>query len=163
MKQINKIGNLNVTQFTNANLIVYKTIEIEASPEQIFKIVSDHSIFSKWMPMVKHVAVLDNTNAIGNDGVGCERICTFGSDKIREKVLYVEKNKVFAYQASDTPMFKNHLAVVEIINKGYNKSQVNYYVYFSPIGIKGFMMKNMMLPMVLKRALKNLKIVVAFE
>jgi hypothetical protein len=154
MKQISKIGNLVVKDYTKEKLIVHKTQRINASPEAIWKIVSDHTVFSDWMPMVSNVDV-DDTYA-GINGNGCERVCTFGKDKIKEKVVHIEENEIFAYKAEDTPMFKNHLAVVKISRNVKNSSIVDYYVFFKPIGMKGFMMKNMMLPMVLKKALKNL-------
>lgn len=154
MKQINKIGNLRITDFTSANLIVHKSLKINASSEKIWEVVSDHTAFSKWMPMVSRVEV--NDAFADENGNGCERVCTFGKDKIQEKVIHIEKNNVFGYQAEDTPMFKNHLGVVEISKKG-QKTVVDYYVFFNPVGMKGFMMKNIMLPIVLKKALKNLE------
>ena len=142
-----------IQEFTPEHLIVHKSLTIEAVPEKIWATISNHHVFSKWMPMVSRVEVND-AHALG-DGTGCERTCTFGSDKIQEKVIHVEKNKVFGYCAEDTSMFKNHLAVIEISRQGLH-STVNYYVFFKPLGMKGFMMKNLMLPMVLTRALKNL-------
>lgn len=155
MKGIFKIGNLVVKDYTKENLIVHKTQKYDASTEEIWNVLIDHSVFSNWMPMVSNVDINDtNTDA---NGKGCERVCTFGSDKIKETVIHIEKNEVFAYTAEDTAMFKNHLAVAKITKTGSNTSMVDYYVFFKPVGIKGFMMKNIMLPMVLKKALKNLK------
>lgn len=147
-----RIGNLDVSEYTNANLIVYKSQSIAAPPEKIWKIVSNHSLLPKWLPMVNNVDVLND-----KPGVGGERVCTLGKDTIREKVVHVEKNRVIAIHAADTPMFTHHLSVIEIIDQGTGVCRVNFSVFFDPHGLKGFLMKNMMLPMVTQKALKNLK------
>jgi len=159
MKQVGKIGNLVVKNYTRENLIVHKTKAVKAPAELVWKIVSNHAIFSKWMPMVSNV---DTNDAFAdNDGNGCQRVCTFGKDKIKETVIHIEENKIFGYSAEDTAMFKNHLAVVKITGVGYSHSFIEYFVFFKPLGMKGFMMKYIMLPRVLKKALKNLSKLVA--
>jgi len=154
MKETRKIGNLFVGDYTIERLVVHQSRAINARPEKIWETVSNHHVFSSWMPMVSSVEVNDTLS--DSEGRGCERICTFGSDKIMEKVVHVEKSKVLGYCAENTSMFENHLAVIEISWNGIY-STVNYYVFFRPLGMKGFMMKHVMLPMVLKKALKNLK------
>jgi len=47
-------------------------------------------------------------------GVGCEWVCSFRKDEIKQTVVHIEKKQNFCLQATDTEMFKNRLAVVEI-------------------------------------------------
>lgn len=154
MKSKTMISNLKLSDYTTAELQAFKSLRIKATPEKLWETIGDHASIPEWVPMIKHVDVI-TTNADEN-GVGCERVCTFGGDKVYETVLYIEKNRLMAYKAADSEDISNHLGVIEIVQDG-EYSIVNWYQYFDASkGMKGFMMKNIMMPRILKKALKNL-------
>ena len=152
-KSKNEIGPVRVSQFTTADLQAFKSYRIKATPEKLWETIGDHESIPEWVPMVKHVRV--NNSKADDAGVGCERVCTFGGSELTEKVVYQEDGRIMAYSAADNRMASNHLGVIEIIQEG-EYSVVNWYQYFDPRGMKGFMMKNMM-GGTLKKALKNLE------
>lgn len=88
MKHIAKVSGLIVSTFTSAKLMVDQSIEIQASPEKVWSVLSDQSIAAEWLPSVKKLESFDASKA-NADGVGVERIVVYGTgDKIKETVVY---------------------------------------------------------------------------
>ena len=156
MIHIASVGGLNVSTFTDAKLIVKQSIEINALPEKIWGIISDQSLASEWLPSVKKLESFDVSKANVN-GVGTERIVVYGSgDKIKETVVYAERNKILAYQASFPSMVKDHLSIIEITGNDFNMSTLHFYAYFTPIHWSGYLMKFGVYGNIIKSSLKKL-------
>ena len=153
---INKIGDLSIANFTDARLMVERSVAIEAAPEKIWQVMNDQSMVAKWMPSIKRLESVNTDNA-DDDGVGTERIAVYGSgDKIKETVVYAEKNKVLAYQAAFPSMVKDHLSVIEIKANGANSSTVCLYAFFTPTEFTGYLMKYGVYALIVKSSLKKL-------
>jgi len=148
---------LRASKHTSAPLAVHKSVTIKAPAERIWKTVEDHRAYATWMPMVKDIEVFHEDESEAGDDVGTVREFKFGPDKIQETMLEVQPNRLLAYHAADTLMFKEHLAAVEIIPQQDGDNYVSYSVYFVPQNLKGRLMRRMILPMMLKKSLKNLK------
>jgi len=127
------------------------------SPENVWNIVADHQGMTTWMPMISHVEIT-NKGSEEKLGLNCERECKFGPDLLKEKIVHWDEPYGYAYMIADgsVPFASGHLGFIEIKPKEYG-SEVVWYQYFRPKGFKGWMMKNFMMPWVMKKALKNLK------
>jgi len=156
MKQITKVSDLVIANFTSAKLMVNQSIEISATPEKIWGVISDQSIAAEWLPSVKKLESFDTSKA-NADGVGTERIVVYGSgDKIKETVVYAERNKILAYQIAFPSMVKNHLSIIEIKKSGTASSTVRLYAFFTPTEWTGYLMKFGVYANIVKASLKKL-------
>lgn len=147
---------LNVRKWTDAPQQLSITREIKASPEKIWSTLSDHQGMTQWMPMIKNVDLI-KADDNGEWGEGCERHCQFGPDLLKEKIVHWDADHSYAYMISDNHMVKGHLGHFTIEQKsGYCLVTWDQYFYPQGIAVKKWMMKNVMMPNVMKRALKNL-------
>ena len=148
----------NPKQFTNAPLQMQITRKIDLPAEKIWAILSDHKGMTDWMPMIKSVKITQN-DPQGGEGEGCQRVCEFGGDTLYEDIVHWDPPHGYAYMIQDNHMVNNHLGYVEIEAIDEERSKVSWYQYFVPQGnaFKKFMMKNLMMPNVLKKGLKNLE------
>ena len=112
---------------------------------------------TQWVPMIKDVhLVKPDTN--GNWKEGCERHCQFGADLLEEKIVHWDEPYGYAYTISDMHLVKNHVGYIALKEK-LDGTLLTWTQYFHPNGnfIKKWMAKNIMLPYVMKKALKNLE------
>lgn len=147
---------LNVSKFTHAPQQVQKTKLVDAAIEDVWQVVADHQGMTQWMPMIKHVDLVQ-ANEAGEWGEGCERHCQFGSDLLEEKIVYWDPPHGYAYMIGDMHLVKDHLAHIEL-KPTLNGTQVTWTQYFQPNGnfVKRLMAKNVMIPSVMTKALNNL-------
>ncbi|MFD2563773.1 SRPBCC family protein [Aquimarina rubra] len=148
---------LNAIQFTNAPKQIQKQRFINASIDKVWEIVSDHKGMTVWMPMIKEVDLI-KANSVGEWGEGSERNCQFGSDLLEEKIVHWDPPYGYAYMIADMHIVKNHLGYFKLVEK-MEGTEVIWTQYYHPNGnmIKKWMAKNIMLPSVMKKALKNLE------
>ncbi len=157
MKHITKVGSLTITDFTNAKLMVNQPVEINTSPEKIWAILSDQSIACEWMPSIKELESFDTSKADA-DGVGTERIAVYGTgDKIKETVVYAERNKILAYRVEFPYMVKDHLSIIEITANGQDSCAVRLYSFFTPTDFTGYLMQYGVYAVIVKSSLKKLR------
>lgn len=156
MKHISKISNLSVASFTPAQLMADQSVEIQAAPEKIWRVLSDQTRVAEWLPSVKKLESFDTSKA-NADGVGAERIVVYGSgNRIKETVVYAERNKILAYQIAFPSMVKDHLTVIEIKESGRGASSVRLYTFFTPTEWTGYLMKYGVYAGIVKGSLKKL-------
>ncbi|MBI5053515.1 MAG: SRPBCC family protein [Chloroflexi bacterium] len=156
MKQITKVSNLIVADFTNARLMVDQSVDISATPEKIWRVINNQSIAEEWLPSVKKLESFDTSKA-NADGVGVERIAVYGTgDKIKETVVYAEKNKILAYRVAFPYMVKDHLSIIEIKENGLNSSTVHLYAFFTPTDFTGYLMQFGVYASIVKSSLRKL-------
>lgn len=148
---------LNVKSFTNAPRQIKVTRMVHAPIESVWKVVADHQGMTQWMPMIKRVNLI-KPDKEGTWGEGCERHCQFGTDLLQEKIVHWDPPYGYAYSIADMHIVKNHLGHIELTEK-LDGTLVSWTQYFEPQGnpIKKWMAKNIMLPQVMKKALKNLE------
>lgn len=148
---------LNVTKFTDAPQQLQFSKKINAPITDVWKIVSDHKGMTQWVPMIKHVDLVVPDKQ-GVWGEGCERHCQFGGDVLEEKIVHWDPPYAYAYRISDMHIVKDHLGHIGLSEK-LEGTLVTWTQYFIPQGnfVKKWMAKNVMLPFVMKKALKNLE------
>ena len=148
---------LNIRKFTDAPKQMVISKWIKAPLQDVWEVVSDHEGMTQWIPMIKQVDLVE-ANAAGEWGEGCERHCKFGTDLLKEKIVHWDPPFGYAYMIGDMHLVKNHLGhfKLEETNGG---TLVTWTQYFYPNGnaIKRWMAKNIMLPSVMKKGLKNLQ------
>lgn len=147
---------LDVRKYTDAPHQISITRNIRAKPEDIWRTLSDHQGMTQWMPMIKQVDLV-KADENGAWEEGSERHCQFGPDLLKEKIVHWNAPTSYAYMIADNHIVKSHLGHFTITDKG-NYCIVTWDQYFYPQGfaVKKWMMKNFMLPNVMKKALKNL-------
>ncbi|SEK70177.1 Polyketide cyclase / dehydrase and lipid transport [Aquimarina amphilecti] len=148
---------LNVNQFTNAPKQLEIRRFINAPIDRVWDVISDHKAMTSWMPMIKDVDLI-KADSKGTWEEGCERNCQFGPDLLEEKIVHWDPPYGYAYMISDMHIVKNHLGYFKLIEK-MEGTEVVWTQYYDPNGniIKKWMAKNVMLPSVMKKALKNLQ------
>ncbi len=147
---------MNIKNFTNAPEQLRVSKFIAAPITDIWKIVSDHEGMTGWMPMISKVELVQ-PNAEQKWEEGSERHCQFGPDLLQERIVYWNPPYAYAYSIADMHIVKDHIGVFQLAEKN-NGTQVTWIQYFNPNGIapKRWMAKKVMLPFVMKKALKNL-------
>ncbi len=147
----------NVTQFTEAPQQLQFSRIVNAPIREVWKIISDHQGMTQWMPMIKHVDLVIPDKKGGWEE-GCERHCQFGGDVLKEKIAYWNPPYGYAYMIEDMHIVKDHVGHIELTEK-LEGTLVTWSQYFYPQGnfAKKWMAKNVMLPFVMKKALKNLE------
>ena len=148
--------NFNPRQFTSAPQQIRKKSFIDAPIEEVWAIVADHQGMTEWMPMISQVNLVEANDA-GEWGEGCERHCQFGPDTLKEKIVHWNPPYGYAYAISDMHLVRDHVGYMQLIPVGEG-TEVIWTQYFHPNGnlLKNFMAKNIMLPTVMARGLKNL-------
>jgi len=148
----------NSNDYTNAPKQLEVSRIIHASINAVWKVVSNHKGMTQWMPMIKHVELVKEDDQ-GAWGEGCERHCQFGSDLLKEKIVYWNPPYGYAYMIADMHIVKNHIGYINL-EETNEVTLITWTQFFNPNGnfAKKWMAKNVMLPFVMKKALKNLEI-----
>jgi len=130
---------------------------VSAPIQEVWKVVADHQGMTQWMPMISHVHLV-KSDTEGNWGEGCERHCQFGADLLQEKIAYWNPPFGYAYQIADMHLVKDHVGHIALHEKPQG-TLVTWRQYFHPNGsaAKRWMAKNVMMPYVMKKALRNLE------
>ncbi len=144
-------------EFTKAPKQMQFSRLVKAPIEEVWAVVADHQGMTQWMPMIKHVELIKPDDK-GTWGEGCERHCTFGSDLLEEKIVFWDAPYGYAYRIADMHIVKDHLGHIQLLEK-LDGTLVTWTQYYHPNGnaVKRWMAKNVMLPSVMKKALKNLE------
>ena len=149
------IGKLNVSEFTSAELQIVEQRSLDASTEEVWSFIGDSRKLPLYVKQIKKVTLhSDNATA---DEQGDTRVCNFGGTDLTEQIVYVQPEKIYAYQAADNELVSNHLGVITLEEQD-GKTLITWYQYFDK-GSKKFkaaMMKKMM-PGVLNKGMKNIE------
>jgi uncharacterized membrane protein len=148
-----------VNQFTRAPLRIERTIHIAASLDAVFAVLARQEEMPQWVPMLKNVHVNHerSTNGRDNYGPGTARVCQFGPDTLKEKIVVWDPPIAYAYQAQNNADASDHLGVVTCEIGATGRTQVTWRQYYNPRNLIKAVMLKLMMGMVLKRALRNLK------
>ena len=144
------------SKFTQSPLQILKTAYIDAPIEKVWEVVADHQGMTQWVPMIKHVE-LTIPGDQGDWGEGCERQCQFGPDLLKEKIVHWDPPYGYAYSIEDMHLVKDHVGHIALERVG-DETKVTWRQYFQPNGnlVKNLVAKHLMMPNVMKKALKNL-------
>jgi len=146
---------LNPREFTNSPKQMDLSRILNFTKEEIWKEIVNYKNMTLWFPMIKSVEITKKGNT-QEFGVGCKRECKFGNDLFEEEILHFDPPNKYAFKIKDNSMIKDHLAIfsIEEVN---GKNSFRFQSFFEPQGnfIKKYMMKNVMLPSIGKKALKN--------
>lgn len=147
----------NPKEHTDAPQQIHKSRLIPAPIEKVWSVVADHKGMTQWMPFIKHVELVAPDSA-GSWGEGCERHCQFGSDLLKETIAHWDPPYGYAYSIADMHLVADHLGHIALVEK-LDGTLVSWTQYYNPQGnaLKKWMAKNVMLPKVMSKALKNLE------
>lgn len=146
----------NPLNFTDAPQQIQRSRLVDAPIAQVWDVVSDHRGMTEWMPMIKHVDLVEADDQ-GTWGEGCARNCQFGPDLLEERVLFWEPPYGYAYSIGDMHLVRDHVAHIALAREG-DGTRVTWTQYYRPGGnaVKAFVAKRIMMPGVMSRALRNL-------
>lgn len=157
MNDTSSINGLNIANFTHSKLMVDRTLQISASREKLWKVLLNPEIAGDWLPSVKKVLSTDTSKADALS-VGAVRTVLYGvKEPITETVVYAEENAVLAYKIAFPSMVKDHLTVIELVERGAEQTDVRFRAFFTPTEFSGYLMKYGVYSMLIGSALKSLQ------
>ena len=106
-----QLFKLDPLQFTKAPLRAEQTVSLNAPPEKVWALISDHEKLPTYLSMVEKVTV-DNSIASTANGVGAVRSCSIGAMTLEEEIQIWKPNRALAYALREgNPMgMSGHLA-----------------------------------------------------
>jgi len=123
---------LDPLEFTKAPLRAEQTVSLNAPPEKVWALVSDHEKIPTYLSMIEKVTV-DNSNASTANGVGAVRNCSIGAMALEEEIRVWEPNRALAYGLREgNPMgMSGHLGVVLLAPNETGGTTVRWQFYFN--------------------------------
>ena len=123
---------LNPLEFTKAPLRAEQSISVNASPEMVWALVSDHQKVPMYLPMIEKVTV-DNSNASTENGVGAIKHCSIGDMTWQEEILLWNPDLALAYGMPDgNPMgMSGHLGLVLLAANETGGTTLCWQFYFN--------------------------------
>ena len=145
------------TDYTKAPLQLEISRKIQATPNEIWQLLSNHEALPKWIPQVKSSIVVEK-GINEKEQEGTVRNVQFGKDVLKETIVFWNETFGYAYSIADMHIVKNHVGHFSITEK-LDGTIVSWSQYYEPQGgaLKRWMAKNIMLPTVMKKALKNIE------
>lgn len=131
------IDDVSVDQFTNAPLQRFKQVRLAAPIETVFDYVGDHERMSEWIPMMHRVTMdhSDSDRGPNTCGVGSVRTCEVRPDKIRERIVVWEPDRIFAYKVIDGQKgvpIDGGFGVVTFKPRGPRTTVMTWRIYYEP-------------------------------
>ena len=104
---------LDPLEFTKAPLRAERTVTLNAPPEKVWALISDHEKLPTYLPMIAKVTI-DNSHASTANGVGAVRTCSIGDMALEEEIRVWKPNRALAYGVREgNPMgMSGHLGVM---------------------------------------------------
>jgi carbon monoxide dehydrogenase subunit G len=123
--------DLDPLKFTKAPLRAEQTVSLNAPPDKVWALISDHEKTPTYLPMIARVTV-DNSRASIMNGVGAVRACTMGDMTLEEEIKFWKPSRAMAYGLSDsnTVGMKGHLGVVLLASNRTGGTDVRWKFYF---------------------------------
>jgi len=123
---------LNPLEFTKAPLRAEQSMSVNASPEMVWALVSDHQKVPMYLPMIEKVTV-DNSNASTENGVGAIKHCSIGDMTWQEEILLWNPDLALAYGLPDgNPMgMSGHLGLVLLAANETGGTTLCWQFYFN--------------------------------
>lgn len=90
--------------------------EIEASPEVVFDVLTDHRRYAEITPMRR--SELEREGAPAPNGVGAIRVLSSVGTPLREEVIAYQPNSRFSYKMLSGAPVRDHVGTVELTPQG---------------------------------------------
>lgn len=121
---------VSASDYTSAPLQHTLALELEATPEEVWALISDHEALPTFFPLINKVTV-DNSSAASPGGVGAVRSCSLGEMQLTESVRVFEPGEAFGYSVvkGGMPGVTNHLGLITLSPKG-TTTVVRWETYF---------------------------------
>ena len=129
-KTMTKTTTISASDYTSAPLQHTLTLELEATPEEVWALISDHEALPTFFPLINKVTV-DNSSAASPGGVGAVRSCSLGEMQLTESIRVFEPGRAFGYSVvkGGMPGVTNHLGLIRLSPKG-TTTVVRWETYF---------------------------------
>lgn len=151
-----------IKNHTQAPLRLELKASFSVSPQTLFTTVSDHHAVVNWVPLMKAVSMEHHRGSNGECGIGSVRHCTLnGMGGIDETIAWWNPPYGYAYKvAARSKMMmptRDHVSVMRIEPTADGGSTLTWQHYFNWRGLFMRHMTALMLPMMMKTALGNLR------
>ena len=119
-------------KFTDAPLRAERTFTLNAPPEKVWALISDHEKVPTYLSMVEKVTV-DNSHAVTLSGVGAVRTCTISGMAFEEEMRLWEPNRALVYSLHEgNPVgMTGHLAVALLAPNKTGGTTVRWQFHFN--------------------------------
>ncbi|PKO47111.1 MAG: hypothetical protein CVU29_04080 [Betaproteobacteria bacterium HGW-Betaproteobacteria-22] len=152
----------NVKQHTQAPLRLAFEMDFHATPELLFKTISDHHSVINWVPLMKSVSMEHHHNNAHECGVGSVRHCSLRAmGGIDETILWWSPPYGYAFkvEAKSRIMMPttNHVSVMQIDRLADGGSHLTWHHYYDWRGLFMRHITAIMFPKMMKTALNNIR------
>lgn len=160
---VSDLSTIDAAEQLGAPLRFEGIARFDASPENLFAVVSEPQHVSQWVPMLKALNMTHarSQNGSGQCGVGSERACAIGMmGNVVERIIWWDppKGYAFAFQPENKMMVptENHYVVL-LVRPCDTGSELTFRTYFNwRPGLMRFVAAYMM-PMMLNMAFANIR------
>lgn len=104
--------------------------EIDALPEIVFDVLTDHRRYSELTPLRK--SVLEREGEPSPDGVGSIRVLTAVGPPMREETIAYERPARFSYKVLSGLPVRDHVGTVSLEPDGDGRTKVTYALRTTP-------------------------------
>lgn len=153
----------SIERHTRAPLQLELKADFSVSPQLLFTTVSDHHAVANWLPLMKAVSMEHHfSNAGGECGVGSIRHCTLrGMGGLDETIVWWNPPHGYAFRVNAKSRMmlptEDHVSVMLIEPGSAGGSILTWRHYFNWRGLLMRHMAAIMLPMMMKTALENIR------
>ncbi len=115
MAAASKAHDIDVSAFTSAPLRYSTQVHLDAKPDAVWALVSDHEALPTYFAPVKTVTV-DNSKATRENGVGAVRSCNLMGQDLREDIRLFEPGRALGYSVvhGGVPGVTDHFGLVSL-------------------------------------------------
>lgn len=110
--------------------------EIEAPPETVFEVLTDHRGYADITPMRR--SELEREGEPAPNGVGAIRVLTAVGAPLREEVIAYQPNSRFSYKMLSGAPVRDHVGTVELMPQGSGTRMVYAVRTASALPVGGF-------------------------
>lgn len=156
-------SDFSIKQHTPASLRLELKASFRVSPQELFRTVSDHHAVASWVPLMKAVSMEHRQGGHdGECGVGSVRHCTLrGMGGLDETIVWWNPPYGYAFRvAAKSRMMMptaEHVSVMLIAPGADGGSALTWRHYFNWRGLLMRHLAAIMLPMMMKTALGNIR------
>ena len=104
--------------------------EIDAPPETVFDVLTDHRLYSKLTSLRK--AELEKEGEPSPNGVGAIRVLSALGPPMREEVIVYQRPERFSYTVLSGLPVRDHIGTVSLEPAGNGRTKVTYALRTTP-------------------------------
>lgn len=156
-------NSFDISNFSPAPLRMEARAGFNASPEKLFSTISNPNSVASWVPLMQSLHM--KNGATGNStecGVGSVRHCVLrGMGELNETIVWWNPPHGYAFRVSTKIKMmlptEDHISVLIVKPDGNGSSILTWQHYFNWHGSLMRHIAAIMLPMMMNRALKNIR------